>query len=314
MSDSDADDLILFARIAQHGGFSAAGRALDIPKSRLSRRLSGLEERLGARLIQRNSRGFSLTLIGEQVRAKADAILGEIEATRAMIDGHRAQPQGMLRVSCPVTISQYWLSPLLPAFLARYPQVQVVLETTNRRVDLIAERIDVALRVRHSQIDEPDCVIRKLKDAPDVLVAAPERLESLMGLAPDNLQPLAEGPTLAMDNDEPSVWRLLDAAGQVHHISHRPRLITNDMGAVRRAALDGAGIALIPAMACADDLAVGRLVRLLPELSAGSGVLQVAYASRRGVAPPVRALVDFLVDAAAARPVAPAFGAELDSA
>jgi DNA-binding transcriptional LysR family regulator len=302
MSDSEADDLILFARIAQHGGFSAAGRALDIPKSRLSRRLSGLEERLGARLIQRNSRGFSLTAIGEQVRAKAEAILDEIEATKAMIEGHRAQPQGMLRVSCPVTISQYWFSPLLPAFLARYPQVQVVLETTNRRVDLIAERIDVALRVRHAQIEEPDCVIRKLLDAPDILVAAPERLESLAGLDQDNLHLLTDGQTLATASDEPHVWRLVDTSGQVHQLRHRPRLITNDMGAVRRAALDGAGVGLIPLMACADDLAAGRLARLLPGWSAGSGVLQVAYASRRGMAPPVRALVDFLVDAAAARP------------
>jgi DNA-binding transcriptional LysR family regulator len=302
MSDSEADDLVLFARIAQHGGFSAAGRALDIPKSRLSRRLSGLEERLGARLIQRNSRGFSLTAIGEQVQAKAEAILAEIEATKAMVEGHRAQPQGMLRISCPVAISQYWLSPLLPAFLARYPQIQVVLETTNRRVDLIAERIDVALRVRHGQIDEPDFVIRKLLDAPDILVAAPERLEGLEGLDEDSLHLLADGQTLATANDEPHIWRLIDPSGSIHHLSHRPRMITNDMGAVRRAALDGAGVALIPLMACAEDLAAGRLVRLLPEWNAGSGVLQVAYASRRGVAPPVRALIDFLVDAAATRP------------
>jgi DNA-binding transcriptional LysR family regulator len=311
MSDSEADDLILFARIAQHGGFSAAGRALDIPKSRLSRRLSGLEERLGARLIQRNSRGFSLTPIGEQVRGKAEAILAEIEATKAMVEGHRARPQGTLRVSCPVTVSQYWLNPLLPAFLIRYPLVQVVLETTNRRVDLIAERIDVALRVRHGQIEEPDCVIRKLLDAPDILVAAPERLEGLGGLGLDNLDVLTGGPTLATASDEPHIWRLVDTSGHVHHLIHRPRLITNDMAAVRRAALDGAGVALIPLMACADDLAAGRLVRLLPEWSAGSGVLQVAYASRRGVAPPVRALVDFLVDAAAG-PVIPTSGAKRD--
>jgi DNA-binding transcriptional LysR family regulator len=149
-------------------------------------------------------------------------------------------------------------------------------------------------------------------DAPDIVVATPARLESLGALGPDNLHLLADGPTLAMDNDEPQVWRLVDTSGHFHHFSHRPRLITNDMGAVRRAALDGAGVALVPMMACADDLAAGRLVRLLPELSAGSGVLQVAYASRRGVAPPVRALVDFLVDAAAARPVAPASGAEFD--
>jgi DNA-binding transcriptional LysR family regulator len=309
MSDSEADNLILFARIAQHGGFSAAGRALDIPKSRLSRRLSRLEEQLGARLIQRNSRGFSLTAIGEQVRVKAEAILSEIEATKTMVEGHRAQPQGALRVSCPITISQYWFSPLLPAFLARYPRVQVVLVTTNRRVDLIAERIDVALRVRHGQIEEPDCVIRKLLDAPDILVAAPELADGLGDLAPDNLPVLADGQTLATASDEPHVWRLVDASGHVHHFSHRPRLITNDMGALRRAALDGAGVALIPLMACVDDLATGRLVRLLPEWSAGSGVLQVAYASRRGMAPPVRALVDFLVDAAAARPVAPASAA-----
>jgi DNA-binding transcriptional LysR family regulator len=301
MSDSGADDLILFARIARHGGFSAADRALGIPKSRLSRRLSLLEERLGTRLIQRNSRGFALTAIGEQVLARAEGILVDIEATRALVDGYRAEPQGTLRVSCPVTVSEFWLGPLIPAFLARNPRVRLVLETTNRRVDLIAERIDVALRVRHGPVEEPDCIVRKLLDAPDVLVATPERLDAMQDLDEDRLHLLATEPTLAMANAENDVWRLIAPSGTVHEVRHDPRLVTNDMGALRHAALAGTGVALMPLMACAGDLSVGRLVEVLPGWNAGSGVLQVAHPSRRGIAAPVRSLVDFLVNATASQ-------------
>src|ERR1700749_2054174 len=135
----DLNDLYFLVAVYEHGGFSAAGRALGIPKSRLSKRIAQLEDRLGVRRLQRPTRRFVVTEIGERFYAHCRAVLEEARAAQDAVDELRTEPRGVVRVSCPISLAQNVLAPMLPAFLLEHPKVQVRMTATNRRVDLIGE-------------------------------------------------------------------------------------------------------------------------------------------------------------------------------
>ena len=147
----DLNDLYFYVQIVDHGGFAPAGRALGLPKSTLSRRLAALEERLGVRLIQRSSRHFSVTEIGQMYYQRCVAMLVEADSAQDIIERHRSEPQGSVRISCPLALLDYGVNELLARYMAAYPQVKLEVESTNRRVDVIREGFDVALRVRAAQ-------------------------------------------------------------------------------------------------------------------------------------------------------------------
>src|SRR2546427_460498 len=149
----DLNDLYYFAMVVDHGGFAAAERALGIPKSRLSRRISQLETDLGVRLLQRSTRRFAVTDVGTSVHRHAQTMLAEAQAAREVVDRLSAEPRGVVRASVPVSLAQMQLPKLLPKFLEQYPKVRLQLNISNRRVDIINEGYDVALRVR-SRLDD----------------------------------------------------------------------------------------------------------------------------------------------------------------
>lgn len=144
---TDLNDLAYFAEVVNHGGFAAAGRALREPKSKLSRRVSGLEERLGLRLIERSSRRFRVTETGQEFYERCRAMLAAAEQAEALVLEAQAEPHGRIRFSCPTGMVAP-VSDLITSFLARFPKVRIQLVATDRGVDLIDERIDLALRVR----------------------------------------------------------------------------------------------------------------------------------------------------------------------
>ncbi|WP_230370116.1 LysR family transcriptional regulator [Paludibacterium denitrificans] len=192
----DLNDLLYFAKVVEHGGFMAASRVLGIPKSRLSRRVAELEERLGVRLLQRTTRRLALTDVGNSYYAHCQAMLAEAEAAEDAIARITAEPRGLVRVSCPELLANTLLSPILPRFMAAHPQVRIWLEATNRRVDLIEEGIDVAIRVRHVIDDSANLVVRQLGISRVILVASP----TLLGNAPLPQHPTELGtlPVLTM--------------------------------------------------------------------------------------------------------------------
>ena len=155
---NDLNDLYYFAMVVEHSGFAAAERALGIPKSRLSRRISQLETDLGARLLQRSTRRFAVTDVGQSVYRHAQAMLAEAGAAREVVDRLSAEPRGLVRVSVPVGIAQQLMPQLLPDFLARYPKVRVQMHVSNRRVDVINEGFDVAIRVR-AKLDDDGAIV-----------------------------------------------------------------------------------------------------------------------------------------------------------
>jgi DNA-binding transcriptional LysR family regulator len=287
----DLNDLYYFAAVVDHGGFSPAGRALGIQKSRLSRRVLLLEERLGVRLLNRSSRRFSVTEIGREFYERCVAVLVEAEAAERIVAEVRAEPRGVVRMSCPSALLSFQFGELVARFMMENPAVQVHLESTNRRVDVVAEGFDLAIRVRFPPLEPSDLVMRRLDESTQCLVAAPSLVGVGLGSPIDlrNLPSLDLGPA-----HRDHSWQLHHADGQVATIPHVPRLVTDDMSVLRDAAIAGVGAVQLPTIFIWDDVRAGRLVHVVPDWRPRAGIVHAVFPSRRGLLPSVRALVDFL--------------------
>lgn len=290
----DLNDLSFFAAVVANGGFSAAARATGVPKSRISRRVAALEAQLGVQLIERSTRRFKVTDVGGDVYRHARAALGEAEAIEQVVSRLKAEPQGLVRVSCPLDADRV-LGAALPAFLARHPQLRVQVTVSNRRVDLIEEGIDVAIRVRERLDTDADLQVRTVARSGLMLVASP----ALIAVHGEPAQPgdLAAFPTLG-HTDRPGLerWTLVNAAGAETTVQHEPRLSANAFPILREAALQGVGVAMLPEWSCREPLADGRLVRLLPGWAARQGILHLVFSAGRGRLPGVRAVIEFAAE------------------
>lgn len=252
-----------------------------------------LEQRLGVRLIHRSTRSFAVTDIGREYYRHCVAMLVEADAAQDAIDRSRAEPQGMVRLSCPPGLVCFKVGDIVARFMARHPLVMVHLESTSRRVDVIAEGFDVAVRVRFPPLEESDLVMRVLAESPQHLVASPALFAK--NPLPRTPADLAELPSI--DFGPPQrlhQWRLERYEGDSALVPQRPRLITDDFVQMRSAALRGIGIAQLPDFVVADDLAAGALVEVLPQWRPRTGIIHAVFPSRRGLLPAVRGLLDFL--------------------
>ncbi|HEX7812974.1 MAG TPA: LysR family transcriptional regulator [Burkholderiales bacterium] len=289
----DLNDLYYFAKVVEKGSFAAAARHLGVPKSRLSRRVATLEASLGVRLLQRTTRRLALTETGKVYFEHAQNVMAEADAAAEAVERVRKEPSGLLRVSCAIPIAHSYLSPVLPRFLVDYPQINLDLLVTNRRIELIQDGIDVALRVRVPGDEEPQLVVRRLLAAPGVIVAHPELLHAHGPI--DGYEDLARLPILGFGSaDRKTRWMLPAKDGSMHEVALPTRLMTDDFMVLRNAALAGLGATMLPSTYCLNDIQAGRLVLLFPEGSMPAATLQAAYVSRRGMVPAVRAFLDFL--------------------
>ncbi len=285
----DLNDYAYFAEVVAHGGFAAAGRALREPKSKLSRRVAGLEERLGLRLIERSSRRFRVTDTGQAFYERCRAMLAEAEQAEALVVQAQAEPHGRIRFSCPTGMLQP-ISGVLSSFLARYPKVRLQLIATDRAVDLIDERIDLALRVRGGLTSDAALTMRSLGTSTRILVASPQ-VASQIG----SIEALAAFPALATNDVADDIeWHLELEDGRKHVARVQPRLGCEDMAAVRDAAVDGLGVAILPDHVCREAIEAGRLARVLPAWRGLQGIVHLVFTTRRGLPPAVRALIDHL--------------------
>lgn len=286
----DLNDLYFFAQVVEHRGFAQAGRALGMPKSKLSRRIALLEERLSVRLIQRSSRRFSVTEIGEEYYRHCKAMLVEAEAAQQAIDLTRAEPRGIVRISCPIALLHARVSKMLAAFMIGNPYVSIQLDATNRRVDVIGERIDIAIRARPPPLEDSDLVIRVLAERAWCLIASPSLFANrALPTLPADLPHLDLEPQGAAH-----VWELEGPERAVARIPHEPRYVTDDMIALRDAAISGVGIVQLPMMMMEEELRRGQLIKLIPDWRPKPGIVHAVFPSRRGLLPSVRALIDFL--------------------
>ncbi|MGY2223135.1 LysR substrate-binding domain-containing protein [Pseudomonas gingeri] len=290
----DLNDLYYFAKVVEAGGFAAAGRLLGIPKSRLSRRIAELEERLGARLLQRTTRQLKLTAVGERYLRHCQAMLLEAEMADEAVASMSSEPRGRLRVSCPVGLAQEFMPWVISSFLAAHPLVQLEVLMVNRRVDLVTEGIDVALRVREHGDEDPLLVTRRLRQAQTFMLATPAFLQEH---PVNSLEDLKDAPILgALEADRLVHLSLLDEDGHKRELSLEARLGVDDFVVRKACALAGLGFTVLPMLYCEEELANGTFVRILPQWSLPGGWLQAVYPHRRGVLPAVRAWIDHLAE------------------
>jgi DNA-binding transcriptional LysR family regulator len=293
----DLNDVYYYAQVVEHGGITAAARALDVPKSSISRRILALEASLGARLIQRTSRRFVVTEIGAEFHRHALAMLVEAEAAESVVRRHTTEPSGMIRVSCPVAFAQLALAELIPRFMAAYPRVRIVQHATNRYVDPVQEGFDLCLRAHTEPLPSSSLVQRALAQIPWYLFACPSYL-ARKG-TPGEPNALSEHDGIALAGAQDSyAWHLRDARhpDQVVAVSFTPSLQSDDMATLKAAACAGLGVVALPGYVGHGEVERGRLVRVLPQWIAGVATISLLMPSRRGLLPSVRAFVQFLSD------------------
>ncbi|SCZ03516.1 DNA-binding transcriptional regulator, LysR family [Pseudomonas sp. NFACC37-1] len=266
-----------------------------MPKSKLSRRIAQLEDRLGVRLLHRTSRHCTLTEIGQAYYQRCLAMRVEAESAAEVIERNRSEPQGLVRLSCPTALLNSWVGPMLTRYMLKYPRVELFIESTNRRVDLIHEGFDIALRVRFPPLENTDMVMKVLSNSTQCLVGSPAYLERLSSPAsPADLNGL---PSVHWGGAQREYqWELFGPDGSRALIRHEPRMVTDDLLALRHAVLAGIGIAHLPTVVVREDIAAGRLVELVPGWTPKCGIVHAIFASRRGLLPSVRTLIDFLAE------------------
>nr|WP_218950638.1 LysR substrate-binding domain-containing protein [Acinetobacter sp. YH12218] len=292
---SDLDDFYCFAQVVEHGGFSAAERATDIPKSKLSRRVYNLEEHLGVRLIQRSSRHFAVTDIGMNIYRHAQVMMNAAQAAHDLVDHLSTQPRGLIKVSLPVSIAQNEMTKILPEFLKQYPEIKVQMMVTNRRVDIINEGFDLALRVRSNLDDDPNLVIRKFETIEQHLFASQAYLNKFGELKQP--EDLSQHQILSMADEHLDQHIIVtDAQHHQKKIKVNPTVMGSDLSMLAALACQDCGVALLPDSIVSDHVKSGALVRVLPEWKAAHGIFHAVYPSRRGLLPAVRVFIDYLVE------------------
>lgn len=295
MNTVDLNDLYYFAKVVEFGGFAPASRALGTQKSKLSRRVAALEERLGTQLILRSTRSFAVTDIGRIYYRHCQAMLTEAEAAEDSVLASHTEPCGKVRISCPVALLASRIGPMLAQFMLRYPRVQLHVEETNRPVDVVAEGFDLALRVRPFPLQDSDLVMRALANRRQCLVASPTLLAQYPPVT--SFAELANLPS--MDHGHPKEehqWVLSGPQAEQKEIKHRPHYTTQSLLALRDAAIAGVGVVQLPRMFIHEQLAKGELLVVMPDWEPRLEVLHAVYASRRGQLPAVRHLINFLAE------------------
>jgi DNA-binding transcriptional LysR family regulator len=290
----DLNDVQYFAAVVEHQGFSAAARALNLPKSSVSRRIANLEARLGVRLLARSTRNIRLTEVGHSFYDRCRTILADLDAAEREVAVTRAEPIGLVRMSCPTGLAQFVLAKALPPFLARHPKVRLQVLATNRAIDLIEDNIDIAIRARVRSADEAT-TMRMLGKSDLTFVASPTFATARrVSLGIDTLSSL---PFLSfLEEAARPTWTLAGPNGATKTISFDPVLRSGDFNILLNAAAAGLGIALLPSEVVEDDIRTMRLVRILPDWRSEEVAIHLVFATKRGIVPAVRVLIDYLAE------------------
>lgn len=290
----DLNDCYYFVKVVDHAGFSAAARTLDVPKSRLSRRLGLLEDGLGVRLLHRTSRRIALTDAGEAFYRHASAMLIEAEAAEQAVLDRLGEPAGTVRVACSIAVAQFVLADILPSFMARHPKITIIQDATNRYVDPIGEGFDIVLRAHEGPLPDSSLIQKRLAIVPWALFASPVFIKQIG--APLSPKELENVPALLLGSATESTWTLRHSANGHPHakIAISAHFASNDMYSLKRAAIDGLGVTALPHYICKPELETGHLQRVLPEWIVAEPQISLLIPSRRGQMPAVSALVEEL--------------------
>ena len=289
------DDYFYFYLVVKHGGFSAASDASNITKSKLSRRILDLENKFNVTLIQRSTRHFKVTPLGQEFFEECSKVIAQADSAQNVLMKQKIEPRGLVKLSCPTVMMEHQIRPLLNQFLKEYPQVQVEMELTSRRVDVLHDDIDLAIRTNFDKNEDSSIIVRDVIRTTHCLVASPEILQ---GRVIKHVTELNEFPSIVLGTQKANYhWHLhnLQQNDEID-IPLNPRVKSNDLSGAYFAALDGLGIADLPYLTVEHDLAEGRLIHILPEWCSNIGTVQLVYASRKGQRAVMEKLIDYLVE------------------
>ena len=288
------NDYYHFVQVVKYQGYTKASETLGITKSKLSRRITDLEERLGVRLIQRNTRKFTVTEMGQKFYEYCLKILDDVTAAENFIQTAKSdEPSGLIKLSCPIALVEMPVGEMVAQFMRKYPEVQVHLLASNHRVDLIEEGVDLAIRVRNSALEDSELIVRDLDAWEHVLVAVPDLFKRFKH--PENLEDLKGLPSIGFQSPKQS-WRFKNQQDEIEEIEFEPRLKTDNFSAMKSSVLNAVGIASLPRVFVFEELKKGVLVELLPEWQLPRGVIHIAYTSRQGMMPAMRLLLEYLIE------------------
>jgi len=293
----DLNDFFFFVQVVDRGGFTAAGRALRVPKSTLSHRLQELEKDLGVRLLNRTSRRFGMTEAGSEFYRHAVAMLREADRAETSVRRRVHEPTGTVRCTASLATMQFAVSEVLSTFLVQYPKVNVVAHASNELVDLVGERYDVAVRAHTDPLPDSTLVQQTLAPAPWFLFAGSTYFGGHR--MPETPRDLHQHPSLFMirsGSGAAAIWRLRESRERSKEVEVplTPRLVSDDMKTLKRAAVAGLGILSLPGYVCREEVRSGALRRVLPSWRAEDSTLTALMPTRQGVLPSVRAFVKHL--------------------
>lgn len=289
----DLNDMLYFVYSVDYQGYTAAARVLGVSKSLLSRRIAALEEALGVRLVQRSTRRFSVTELGQQFAEQCRLAIQQAQAAVDLVNNALAHPRGRLRISAPVMMTEEVLSPLVSEFLKQYPDVAIEVLAVSREVDLISEGVDIAIRPSDLLLPDSGLHARQLNIDRHILVCSPEHLTRYAPL--NDLCQLSHCPALIRrGTDARRQWHLINDRKEKFTLPLTPRLVTNNMRNLMYAALSGIGIAFLPYQVCLGYVNSGDLCHLFPEWSSEPYGLYAVYESRRGQTLLFKTFLDYL--------------------
>ncbi|MFT4059921.1 MAG: LysR family transcriptional regulator [Legionella sp.] len=289
----DLNDLYFFCCVVDSGSFTQASHGLELTKSKLSRRISELENHLGVRLLNRSTRKLSLTDIGQLVYEYSKSMVDQATFAQEVAVQAQSSPKGRIYVTCPTLFVQSEFNNIIIDFIRLYPEVRVHLYASDRKVDLIEEGFDLAIRFQINELDDSSLVVRKLGESEYRLVGTPAYLRAY---------PLIQSPSELANVtwlgkskiDDSNQFQLEHTSGKKINMLLSPRLECNEWTILKQATLADLGIALLPQEYCQQEINQGKLIHILPEWSLGTANLYMIYPSKRGLIPAVRHFIDFV--------------------
>lgn len=281
----------VFVKVVDEQSFSGAARVLEVSKSYVSKQISRLEDRLGARLLHRTTRKLTLTDVGRAFYERAARIVADVEEAEIAVTHLQSAPRGQLKMAIPMTFGFRYLAPLISEFMAEHPDLQVDLQLGDRKVDIVDEGFDLAVRI--GSLADSSLIARKLATLEFITAASPEYLEAHG--RPQHPSDLAHHQCLVYTSaDQPSAWSFRSAEGEDVDVRVDGPMRANNGEALVAGALAGLGVTRMPDWMAADSLRAGRLVPILCDWSYQRGGIYAVYPHNRHLSPKVRLMVDFL--------------------
>ncbi|MEI7973998.1 MAG: LysR family transcriptional regulator [Bdellovibrio sp.] len=288
----DIEGLYLFTKVVESGSFSQVSQRLKIPKATLSRKISQLESQMGTQLLVRTTRNLHPTEVGRELLQRAFTILAAMEDSKQLVSKKQTEPQGKLRISAGVEFGLCVLNPLINRFAIKYPKVDIELDLTGRRVDLVYENLDIGIRI--GPMSDSTLGSRKLGSFSYGLYCSPKLLEKFGN--PKSIEGLRKFPKLGFTRvNKSEEWRL-HSGTEIETVKFSPRITSNNFWVIINSAIYGLGVAFMPSFIALEAIKSKKLINILPDWSSEEIPIHAIYPQQKFVSQKVRHFIDFLVD------------------